>query len=272
MTSKVLAIIVTYKRPAVLLKCLQSIAMQNDASLDILVIVNSADAETQTTIDTFRESTSLKVLSITLNNEGPAGGFHEGLKFFLENESYGYAWLMDDDIVLQKNCLQHLLERKNEGMYLFPKVETASGKELVAFGWWGVLLQRELVLKAGLPLKDLFYWAEDTEYLLHRLVYSHHVQPVRSKEAVAFHLHQRGVRRPSWYYYYVPRNTVYYRTYIAGYNWFRFKRTMYLFPSLIYTIIFKEEKKLRKLSLLMLGTIHGFRKKIGKIIDPEIYT
>jgi GT2 family glycosyltransferase len=271
MAPKVFAIIVTYKRPAILLRCLQSLARQNYRNLHAYIIVNSNDKETESVINSFSASASFGVQYKKLNNEGPAGGFHEGLKQFLNNETCDFAWLMDDDVVADDNCLQQLLTESGNGKYVYPKVITDAGKEIVSFGWWGVLVHKELVSKVGLPLKDLFYWAEDTEYLLHRIIYKHNVQPIRSKEAQVHHLHQRGVKRPSWYYYYVPRNTVYYRTYISGYNWFRIRRTLYLFPSLIYTILFKEENKFRKLGLLVRGFIHGFGKKIGKTIDPEIW-
>lgn len=266
---KVFAVIVTFKRPEMLRTCLASLMGQRDYGLSrIHVVVNSSDSETEEVINSFREDEDFLTFD-RYDNPGPAGGFYHGLQRFL-NEECEYAWLMDDDVVVAPSCLQELLLCSADHQYVYPKVLKKDGEEVVSFGWWGVLLARSVVVTAGLPIPELFYWAEDTEYLQNRIMRQHGVVPFRCKSAAVTHLHLRHVRHPSWYYYYAIRNTLYYRTYIAGYTKYRFKRTLFLFAHSIFTILFREQRKFKKLWLLTLGTYHGLIGRIGKLVDPEL--
>jgi GT2 family glycosyltransferase len=269
---KVFAIIVTFNRPLVLQKCLDSLIPQIEQGLsNVHVVVNSSDPETPDLIRRYADQFFSDRLTFELqDNSGPAGGFHHGLMRFMES-SVDYAWLMDDDIIVGKECLHQMLTEASGKDFIFPRVITSSGEEVVSFGWWGVLLSANLVRKAGLPMKELFYWAEDTEYLQNRIMRLLKVKPYRCKRATVHHLHNRVLKRPSWYYYYTARNTLYYRNHIVGYTWYRFKRTIYLFPYLFFSIMFREENKLRKFRLLFRGIVHGLQGKTGKTIDPYIY-
>ncbi len=269
----VFVVIVTFRRPSVLEACLQSLAIQNLSEADrVHVVVNSDDAETINVINSNRSAFSASITYEVLNNEGPAGGFYAGIKKFLEESHVEFVWLMDDDIIVAPDCLQKLFIYTEKGDYIYPKVITASGQEVVSFGWWGVLMPRRVIEKVGLPLKELFYWAEDTEYLQNRIMRVYGIQPFRCQEAVVKHLHNRNLKRPSWFYYYAARNTLYYRTYIAGYTWYRFKRTLYLYPNLIFKILTKEDRKILKIGLLIYGIWHGIIGKTGKLIDPNQYS
>ncbi|QLQ15568.1 MAG: hypothetical protein HZY73_07595 [Micropruina sp.] len=56
------------------------------------------------------------------------------------------------------------------GVALFPSAVYEKTGQVMNFpGWSGVLLDRIAVRLAGLPLPELFWWAEDTEYLQFRL-------------------------------------------------------------------------------------------------------
>jgi GT2 family glycosyltransferase len=262
------AVIVTFNRPNILQGCISALLVQKEYGLmGIHVVVNSDDEETIRVITSFNEGDFISFERH--GNIGPAGGFHEGLKKFLEG-TYEFVWLMDDDVIVDKKCLYELGLSMTKFNYIFPTVIKENGEMVVSFGWWGVILSRNLVEKAGLPIKELFYWAEDTEYLQNRIMRNLGVKPYRCKTAVVTHLHQRNVKRPSWYYYYTTRNTVYYRSYLAGYTWYRIKRTLYLFPHSLFMIFFKEENKIRKIGLLFYGLYHGMIGKIGKLVDPTL--
>jgi rhamnopyranosyl-N-acetylglucosaminyl-diphospho-decaprenol beta-1,3/1,4-galactofuranosyltransferase len=265
----VFVVIVTFRRPAVLDACLQSLATQHLSETDrVHVVVNSNDAETLEVINSNRSALRASMTHEVLNNEGPAGGFYAGIEKFLKESQTKYVWLMDDDIIVDTNCLEELLKSAENCDYIFPRVITAAGEEIVSFGWWGVLLGRRLIEKVGLPVKELFYWAEDTEYLQNRIMRQFGIQPVRCRDANVKHLHNRIEKRPSWYYYYATRNTLYYRSYIAGYTKYRLKRTLYLLPYMTFIILSKEKNKLRKIGLMIYGAYHGLIGKIGKVIDP----
>ncbi|HEY9005613.1 glycosyltransferase [Ohtaekwangia sp.] len=263
---EVLAIIVTFNRPPVLEKCLLSLFNQQYAALKVHVVVNSNDQGTIDVLESFVRAGN-PVTFECFDNVGPAGGFYYGLKTFQEGTS-SYAWLMDDDVVVDPDCLTHLLNHIDKHEYVFPKVLKSSGEEIVSYGWWGILLTRALVEKVGLPMKELFYWSEDTEYLQNRIPRIYNVEPYRCKEAVLYHLHHRTSKHPSWYYYYVVRNTFYYRTRIVDYTWARTKRTIIMYVKYIANILFREERKIRKLYLLVYGTYHGLIGKLGKSVDP----
>jgi GT2 family glycosyltransferase len=268
---RVFAIIVTFNRPLVLENCINSLITQRPFGLDhVHVVVNSKDKETAILLENFQKSFPEWISVQFQDNVGPAGGFYFGLKNFLEHEAE-FAWLMDDDIMVQNDCLKVLLEEGKSSNFVFPKVITTAGEEVVSFGWWGTLLSRDLVARVGLPMKELFYWAEDTEYLQNRIARKHKEKPLRIMNAVVQHLHNRTAKRPSWYYYYTVRNTLIYRNYIAGYTWYRFKRTLYLFPYLFYQVLFKEDRKLSKLKLMLYGIFHGVGGRSGKTIDPFLY-
>jgi rhamnopyranosyl-N-acetylglucosaminyl-diphospho-decaprenol beta-1,3/1,4-galactofuranosyltransferase len=266
---QVCAVVVTYNRAGVLKDCLLRLQAQQQYGLGhIHVVINSSDEETIQVIRMADEGRKLISYS-HYNNEGPAGGFHYGLARFLDGP-WNYVWLMDDDVMVEKECLLELMKLAPEHAYIFPKVIKMDGDEIVSFGWWGVILSRTLVERAGLPIKEFFYWAEDTEYLQNRIMRKLGEKPYRCTTAVVTHLHQRNVKRPSWYYYYTMRNTLYYRNYLAGYTWYRFKRTLYLFPQSLFRILFKEENKIRKIGLLFYGLYHGAIGKIGKLVDPTL--
>ena len=267
--NSVCAVVVTYNRPQELWACLSSLLAQKTYGLDhIHVVVNSFDEATLVSIRSLMAEDSLISIS-RFDNVGPAGGFHYGIKRFLEG-SWKFVWLMDDDIVVDEYCLTNLLQHASDHTYIFPRVIKGDGEEVVSFGWWGVLIAREVIVHAGLPLKELFYWAEDTEYLQNRLTRVCRIVPFRSERAMVKHLHQRKEKRPSWYYYYTMRNTLYYRTYVAGYTWYRFRRTLILFPQSLYTILTKEDNKIKKIGLLFYGFYHGLIGRIGRLVDPAL--
>jgi GT2 family glycosyltransferase len=266
----VFAIVVTFKRPRLLKECIAALLEQRTAGLSgIYVAVNSNDQETMDVIHSFA-GMGIPISFDIFDNVGPAGGFHHGLNSFLRGQ-WSHAWLLDDDVVVESDCLSELMVHARDYDYIYPTVVKDGGENVVSFGWWGVLLSRVVVEKAGLPDKDLFYWAEDTEYLQNRIMRVHGFQPFRSPTARVKHLHQRGRKRPSWYYYYTSRNTIYYRCYQAGFTWYRFRRTLILYPYLLFEILTKEDRKMLKLYLVMRGFCHGLARKTGKVIDPEEY-
>jgi len=267
-TKRVFAIVVTYNRPDLLKVCIEALISQRQYGLSrIHIVVNSQDAETLEVIRSFMNDPTFLTYD-RYNNPGPAGGFHYGLKRFIE-EGLEYAWVMDDDIVVKDDCLQQLLICARNGDYLCPQVLSGSGKELGSFGWWGILLSKPVVERAGLPLIDLFFWSEDTEYLQHRVIRISKATFVRCNAAVVNHLHSRSHKRPAWYYYYVIRNTLYYRIYIVGFTWRRIRRTIVAIPTMLFRILLKEDKKLKKIKFLVYGIYHGLIGRIGKLIDPE---
>ena len=263
----VFAIVVTFNRSDILRVCIDSLLTQIEFGLRrIHVVVNSSDEATRVLL---KKYDSQLITYEFLDNPGPAGGFSAGLQRFVQQQM-SHVWLMDDDVVVQGDCLKELLRCVVSEEFVYPKVLTENGEELGAYGWWGLILSKKVVEKVGLPKTELFYWVEDTEYLQHRIRRVNKIIPFRCKSAVVRHLHIRNEKRPSWYYYYVLRNTLFYRIYILRFDLHHLKRVLYLIYTSIARILVKEDRKVKKILLMLLGIYHGLIGKIGKLVDPAL--
>jgi rhamnopyranosyl-N-acetylglucosaminyl-diphospho-decaprenol beta-1,3/1,4-galactofuranosyltransferase len=98
---KVLTVIVTHNRSALLLRCIDAIKQQEEPSDDILVINNNSTDDTEKLLN------EKGIWYITQPNVGSAGGWHLGIKVCLENK-YDACWLMDDDGFPHHEALKNL--------------------------------------------------------------------------------------------------------------------------------------------------------------------
>lgn len=262
---KIFAVAVTYKRAEILTECLNAVLNLSTFKIHHLhLVVNHEEKATMKVIKQFQEQHWDKISYEVHDNCGPAGGFYYGLKRFLAS-SCEYVWLMDDDIIPEPTCLTELVRCTKDNPYVFSTVLTRQGQQLKAFGWWGVLISKGIVEHVGLPIKDFFYWTEDTEYLQNRMIRENNFIPFRCDEAVVTHLHQRNHLKPDWYYYYTTRNTLHYRMRIFPLNYRGVRRLGNMFLGAFYRITFKERNKTRKFNNLFLGVRDGLRGKLGKI-------
>ena len=192
------AVVVTYNRKKLLLRCLQALEQQSYL-LDHIVIVNNAS--TDGTVDFLEKQGYLENPRVTLldlsENQGGAGGFHAGIQFAYE-QGYDYIWLMDDDGYPEINCLKELASYLSNNSYIGPVVIDSKTKEKLSFSirlpnslvvfdtydslrnfeknnktiqklilpFNGTLMSRELISKIGLPFKDYFIWGDEKEYTL----------------------------------------------------------------------------------------------------------
>jgi len=167
------AVVVTFNRKELLLKCLKAIIEQSH-SVDALIIVDnfSSDGTAELLLEhgyinelplkilsepveiknNFEIKTSnnvmsdvvkqqeisgtkaLKVFYIRMNeNTGGAGGFHEGVRRGYE-KGYDWLWLMDDDGRPDVRCLENLLKCKAGKNFLNPLVVNISDDKSLSFG------------------------------------------------------------------------------------------------------------------------------------------
>ncbi len=262
---KVFAVVVTYKRPSILEECLTSVLINSNYKVHhLFIVINDFDIETLSIVKKFEEKYPTRISYEQFDNVGPAGGFYFGLKKFLNSDS-DFVWLLDDDIFPRTDCLEKLMQCSIHNSCVMPSVYTNLGNKVEGFGWWGVLIEFNLVKKLGLPIKEFFYWKEDTEYLQNRLIRKLKVIPFRSELAEVTHGHIHKSKKPSWYYYYTIRNTIYYRLNLFPFNNRGRVQLVKTYLGLIYSIMFKENLKLEKLRLLITGTSHGLSGKLGKL-------
>lgn len=110
---KIAAIVVTFNRKNLLDDCLQAIFKQT-RPLDSIIIIDNAS--TDGTPEFLKEKGYLNNPLIDYvrlsENTGGAGGFHEGMKRGYE-KGFDWLWLMDDDVMPNNDCLEHLLHINN---------------------------------------------------------------------------------------------------------------------------------------------------------------
>lgn len=207
--AKIVALILTHNAPQALNRCIDAITAQTRLPSAIVIVDN---ASTPPTSPSQLTSGGIPVRVVRSDvNLGPAGGWAIALRDFLEH-GFTHAWVMDDDIIPEPTCLDELWSVVSEDP-LSPFAVPLSIQPDGSVGWWGswcgFLIGRSIVEKVGLPMEELFWWAEDTEYGHWRIPQAGF--PLRHVESARVHHDaiRRGGELPSWKYYYEARNTLY---------------------------------------------------------------
>ena len=265
---KVGVVVLTFNRIDFLKISLCKILNQSVFPHEILVVDNASSDGTGEFLAKNKNITNLRLQE----NLGPAGGFYHGIKYFAEKNNVDYLWLMDDDFFPAGTCLEALLAKGSKQTVVYPYVRDKNFKTRLDPAWSGVLIPINIVNQVGFPKKELFFWGEDTEYLKHRITEVHKFPSNWIAEAKGVHFAGRGKNtRPPWRYYYESRNNIYIRLYVRKSYLNLFQRIYKAFKFwllLLGGILLKEDNKLEKIKLFMLGTFHGVFKKLGKTIVP----
>src|SRR4028119_2142102 len=98
---KIIAVIVTYNRLALLKKCIAGVQQQSRRPDGILVINNSS------TDGTVEWLATQEVTVVTQPNLGGAAGFSTGIKEAYKRGA-DWIWLMDDDTIPTSSALEKL--------------------------------------------------------------------------------------------------------------------------------------------------------------------
>ena len=218
----VCAVVVTYNRKNLLLECLEAIRKQT-RPVDAIYIIDNASAdgtpevlkengyilelppfnlsepyEIEHKIGNLVDGNPINVFYVRMHeNTGSAGGFYEGVKRGYER-GYDWLWLMDDDGLPEKDCLNNLfnciskfnvkiiapmvISENLEDKFRFiasdvngKKYENYKCKELklrfpefFPYGmslFHGLLLSYEVIKQIGFPKKELFIWGEEYDLL-----------------------------------------------------------------------------------------------------------
>lgn len=190
MSEKVCAVIVTYNRKALLRECLKAVLSQTRPPDHVLVVDNASTDGTPEMLQ--EEFPQVEVLRLP-ENQGSAGGFHEGMKRAYE-QGFDWLWLMDDDALPFADCLEKLfkyaLEKRldgvapliidtqdpnklsfsvQQGFRRILSVAELGGLEFIAdfmnlFN--GTLLRSSVISKVGLPNKELFIRGDEVDFLI----------------------------------------------------------------------------------------------------------
>ena len=126
MKLNIAAVIVTFNRKELLIKCIEAVIGQTFLPQTIIIIDN---ASTDGTEELLRKKGFCdgSVNGITLyyerlsKNSGGAGGFYFGIKRAQE-ASYDAVWVMDDDGLPDKDCLKNMISYLGKYDYISPLV------------------------------------------------------------------------------------------------------------------------------------------------------
>jgi GT2 family glycosyltransferase len=185
---KIIAVIVTYNRLALLKKCIAGIQQQSRKLNEILIINNSSTDGTAEWLST------QEVSVVTQPNLGGAAGFSTGIKEAYKRGA-DWIWLMDDDTIADKSALEKLTNAIDVVEKVSPRIGFIAGNVLWTDGnphlmnvpyttdkppipalantpyslidgatFVSLLVSRPAVEKTGLPIKEFFIWADDVEY------------------------------------------------------------------------------------------------------------
>ena len=188
----VCAVVVTFNRRELLVRCLAALAAQTRPPDHVLVVDNaSTDGTPELVRERYAEQVELVELPV---NVGGAGGFHEGMKLG-HAAGHDWLWIMDDDTLAEPAALAELLaggKRAGAGTPSLlasrvvwtndrlhpmnaPLFEIKRSAAVVAGCERGLmplrlttfvslLIHRGVVDRHGLPLERYFLWSDDIEY------------------------------------------------------------------------------------------------------------
>ncbi len=125
MNNSVCAVVVTFNRKELLIKCISSLLNQSTPLQAIYIVDNNSTDNTEQLLyendyisqlplmDDTRSVSETSVDDVLIKyirlpeNMGGAGGFYEGVKAAYEDD-YDWVWIMDDDAFPTESCLEQL--------------------------------------------------------------------------------------------------------------------------------------------------------------------
>jgi GT2 family glycosyltransferase len=206
----VAAVVVTYRRPNLLMQCLRALQTQTRPVDEIIVVDNASGDGTAGRVRTEFPEATLRVLD---ENRGGAGGFHEGMKI-AAGRDVDWIWVMDDDAEPEPDALEQLfspgihrrddtfglaslrvdpdggMQRGSAGRYdpfrmQYDRVgETGPRVESINYATFvGFLVRQEALRRVGLPEAGFFIRGDDNEYV-YRLAKEGNVYLVRASRII----------------------------------------------------------------------------------------
>jgi len=283
----VCAVVVTFNRKELLKECLQALLHQTRPLDEIIVIDNaSSDGTDQMVRSEFPQVTYVRLPE----NIGGAGGFHEGMKLAYE-KGHDWIWVMDDDAIPARNCLEKLLvainDLGNKSIHSVLWSQIVTDRNDTSFSdkvilepvthamFVGFAISRELMRKVGFPRKDLFIYCDDSEYCLRIRKMGGEIFKVLG--SVIYHKdwdHQEKIivrvlnkilatpNIPKWKFYYLSRNNILINSYSYKAKLKAIVRCAKLWVKVALT-------QPQSLIMLTLGIVHGVLGISGKKVNPE---
>lgn len=243
---KYAVVIATCNRLTLLRECIRCASCQTILPEKIIIVDNASDDGTGKYLtgglaeEAFYLGGDRYEIVRCPENLGGAGGFREGVKRALDFKP-DWVILIDDDAMLQPDYVRLLLRKAAQGWQVLAgtvrtggTVDSLHRRNITRHGLFfrpvgleayrresffcdlasfcGVMIDRELVERAGLPEQAYFIYHDDTEYLLR--FFRMGIRTVVVTDAVLDHRTdtrtERKPRRYTWKDYYAIRNRLWY--------------------------------------------------------------
>lgn len=244
---KIAVAIPTFNRKDVLVECLKAVANQTLKPSCIYVVDNHSTDGTPQLLQSLGYDKEVDGVKVNYNyldiNGGGAMGFSLGMETALNDGGYDAFWMLDDDGLPAKDCLEILSKYVDKYGYVTPVLMDIGHPERLngacrgsydpktlqaAYGggevmpmycnpFNGGLFSLEAVRKVGIPKRELFIYGDEMNYDMrmkeagfppHGIFSARHMHPVMQDTDVHFLVlgHFKPVR---WKMYCMSRNKVY---------------------------------------------------------------
>jgi GT2 family glycosyltransferase len=199
---KVIAVVVTYNRQALLSECLDALRKQSRPLDAILVVNNGSTDGTEKWL-----SQQSDIFFINQQNVGSSGGFSTGISWAYEN-GYGWIWCMDDDGYPKEDALENLLvaddgclrllncaviDKEDKKSFVWKTRQYKSLEEVdckiiegIGHPFNGTLLHRRIIERVGVPKPKYFLWGDETEYY-YRIVKRNEIPVCTVADSIHYH-------------------------------------------------------------------------------------
>ncbi len=256
----IMAVVLSYNAPESLHRCLESISAQTDRPQAILVVDNASTPPVDPAA--FPPGCPPITLVHSDHNGGPAGGYAMALAHFLTT-SHKHAWVIDDDMRPDPECLERLwvvAAKDPARSFVFPVSYQPDGSFGAWPSWCAFLVSREIIEQVGVPMAELFWWAEDTEYLQWRIPQAGYPMRVVGDAYVRHDAIRQGTSVPVWKYYYESRNMLYVHMHVKKRVGYYPRNIAKLFGR---AILREPEGRVVRLRAMSRGLYDGARGRLG---------
>lgn len=285
------AVVVTSNRKEQLEQCIEALLAQT-CPLRMICVIDNRSTDGTPDLLTSRYS-KLVAYHRLPENRGSAGGLSCGLAL-AQRDGWDWIWLMDDDGVPEPHALEALLAVGSTDPELFAvtaRKVAPDGRTLCRDWIWdpgrrrtkapsmqqwkqpsfdidyagtcGLLLRRNVIEKAGLPMAKLFFGFEDYEYS-YRI--RQHGRMMLVPGAVIQHPAGNTDNFSSyWKLYYQHRNLIYFRLYLRG-RVYPHTKLSGLIAAIVreaITVLAARDRKIWRLRVLTTALIHGCLARLG---------
>jgi GT2 family glycosyltransferase len=255
-----LALVVSHNAPGALARCLDAIVAQTVPPAGA-VVVDNGSLPALAGDDLQRPGLAVAVVR-SERNTGPAGGWALAFESFLR-AGYRLAWVLDDDIVPDEDCLERILDgcaADPDRAFGFPRSIQPDGSVGEWGSWCGFVVARRIVEQVGVPRADLFWWAEDNEYTHWRIPKAGYPRRIVDGAVVQHDAVRHAAYVPTWKYYYEARNMLYLHLHLM--------RRVGWYPRNVATLIGRallreKGRRLRSLAALGRGLVDGLVGRLG---------